>query len=687
MKPNQIKSLPMFARGRTIFLVFIPLIILLLFSFNLYASGESKNKPLRRSESFFGLHFDFHASMNDSLIGKSLTYEMVDSLLEMVQPDYIQVDCKGHAGLSSYPTKVGNPAPGFVKDPLKIFREVTKEHGVALYVHYSGVWDKEAGKKHPEWEIIDKEGKKGEGKMSVVGPYVDSLLIPQFKELIDNYHIDGCWIDGECWAVRLDYGAKMLEAFKSGTGIQTVPKSSGDPGWFEFCEFNRKAFREYIDHYADELHKHDPNFQVASNWAFSSLMPVPVDIDVDFISGDFSPNNSVQSGLYESRCIAPQGKPWDLMSWSFDYTWDGGIKIQKSAVQLQQLAATVLSMGGGYQMYFQQNRDASLQPWSFGVMKEVADFCRERQPFCQGAKPIPQIALLYSTANYKRSKSLYGDDSKISDCLEGVLNMLLDKQNAVEILMEHHLDGKMESYPLIVVPECKYLEDDFKIKLLNYVENGGGLLIIGTDATALFTEQLNVTFEDSCNIKTRQISSDGQLAGINTAFQPFVPGKGAEICGYIYDAADFRYPPQPAATITRYGKGKIAGVYLNIGKNYYVNNNPVYRDFINSIVKKLFPNPIVEITGSDYVSTTVNKLDDKMAINLLNLSGSHSADNVARYDEILPLTDLKIKVQVNERPSKVILQPGNIAMKYSYSDGVLETIVDRLDIQLILVIE
>lgn len=686
MRTDQFKKNATITEGTiTKFLILTLFIILFLLKGN--ANEKSKNKPLRRSESFFGLHFDFHASMNDSLIGKTLTYEMVDSLLEMVRPDYIQVDCKGHPGVSSYPTKVGNPAPGFVKDPLKIFREVTKKHNVALYVHYSGVWDKEAGKKHPNWEEIDKNGKNREGKMSVVGPYVDSLLIPQFKELIDNYHIDGCWIDGECWAVKIDYRKEMLDAFKSETGIQTVPKSPNDPGWFEFCEFNRKAFREYIDHYAKELHKHNPSFQVASNWAFTSLMPEPVDIDIDFISGDFSPNNSVQSGLYESRCMAPQGKPWDLMSWSFDYTWDGGIKIQKSAVQLQQLAATVLSMGGGYQMYFQQNRDASFQPWSFGVMKEVADFCRERQPFCEGAKAIPQIALLYSTANYKRSKSLYGDESKISDCLEGILNILLGKQNAVEILMEHHLDEKMEDYPLIIIPECKYLKEEFKTKLLKYVNKGGNLLVIGTDATALFTEQLNVTFKDSCDVKTRQISSNGQMAGIKTALQHIIPGEDAEICGYVYDAADFRYPSQPAATISKYGKGKIAGVYLNIGKNYYVNNNPIYRDFINSIVKKMFPNPIVEITGSDYVSTTVNELGGKLAINLVNLSGPHASDNVARYDEILPLTDLKIKVRINERPAKVTLQPGNIALEYTYSDGVLETMVDRLDIHSIIIVE
>jgi ABC-type lipoprotein export system ATPase subunit len=69
---------------------------------------------------------------------------MVEYIINQVKPDFIQVDCKGHPGYSSYPTKVGNQAPGFVKDQLKIWREMTAEKGVALYLHYSGVWDSRA---------------------------------------------------------------------------------------------------------------------------------------------------------------------------------------------------------------------------------------------------------------------------------------------------------------------------------------------------------------------------------------------------------------------------------------------------------------------------------------------------------------------------------------------------------------
>jgi len=673
------------------------IICLLIFSsfVNLYAQVDSTNnnreltpKTLRRADSFFGLHFDFHATINDNKIGKTFTYGMIDSLLTLVKPDFIQVDCKGHPGISSYPTKVGNPAPGFIKDPYKIWREVTRKYGVALFVHYSGIIDSEAIEKHPDWAIVNANGQLSKGKTSVRGPYTERLLIPQLKELIDTYNIDGAWVDGECWALDLDYSNYMLDSFHKETKIENVPRSDKDTGWSEFKDFNRNSFRKHIAHYVDELHKYDPDFQITSNWAFSSLMPEPVDINIDFISGDYTPENSVYSGLYEARCIASQRKPWDLMAWSFTYDFNTGTQITKSPVQLMQAAATEISMGGGFQLYFQQNHDASIRPWNFDLMKRVADFCRARQPFCKNAVPVPQIALLYSSANFHRNSDyLYQNSAKIDDPIKGMLNILLDGQNAVEILMEHHLKERINEYPLVIVPECQYLTNEFKSELLDYVKNGGNLLLVGPDATAMFTEQLNARLVGSASNETKNIGLDGQMAGINSLFQPFIPTESAETFGQIYNTADFRFPSQPAATISSYGKGKIAGVFLNIGENYLRMSNPVYRGFINSLVRKLFPNPKVEVTGSEDAAVTVNNLNNKIAINIINMSGPHANKDVARYDNIQSIGPLDIKVKLEKRPVKVMQQPENISLEYSYSNGELKTSVKKVEIHSIIVIE
>ena len=138
----------------------VPGALLLVMGATLATSPAEDGPPrLKRSESFLGIHFDFHAGPDCTSVGANVDREMIEYILDTVKPDYVQTDSKGHPGYSSYPTRVGNPAPGFVRDPLRIWRDVTAERGVALYVHYSGVRDERAVELHPEWARITEEGK------------------------------------------------------------------------------------------------------------------------------------------------------------------------------------------------------------------------------------------------------------------------------------------------------------------------------------------------------------------------------------------------------------------------------------------------------------------------------------------------------------------------------------------------
>ena len=192
---------------------FTPLLLVVLIACTEQPQPEKPSEKLKRSDCFFGIHFDLHASEDITDAGKTLTAEMIDTFLLKVKPDFIQIDCKGHPGISSYPTKVGFHVSGFEKDPLKLFREVTAKNNVALFMHFSGVWDNKVVKEHPDWDVIRADGKPSGQKVSFFSPYLDTYMIPQLKELSD-YGVDGAWIDGECWAVEPDYGKESIKKFR-----------------------------------------------------------------------------------------------------------------------------------------------------------------------------------------------------------------------------------------------------------------------------------------------------------------------------------------------------------------------------------------------------------------------------------------------------------------------------------------
>lgn len=594
--------------------------------------GQEPNR-LRRDQSFFGIHFDFHAGDDCNEIGKNTTPGMVQTIIDLVKPDYIQTDCKGHAGYTSYPTKVGNRAPGFVGDPLRVWRDVTARNGVALYMHYSGVWDTRAIELHPEWAAIHADGTRDKERTSVFGTYVDQLLIPQLKELAGDYGVDGVWVDGECWATIPDYGERSLRLFQESTGINDIPKSPSDPHWYEWMQFHREGFRKYLRHYIAAVRSEYPNFQICSNWAYTHHMPEPVSAAVDFLSGDYTANNSVNSARFAGRYLAFQGTPWDLMAWSFSY--NPFPREQKTAIQLKREAAIVLALGGGFQAYFTQNRDGSVRLDEMQVMAEVAKFARERQPWCHHSVQIPQVALLLSTSDYHRNaQSLFPQYKGKS---QGVLQCLLESQYSVDLISEDMLAPDMSRFPIIVIPEWENISPVFCNDLVEYAKGGGNLLLIGRETSEQFA-----TLVDS------QIQGD-----------------------------EF--------TSKSLGKGKIGFLPLAIGAEYEKSGNITLREQLNNAVRTMFPNPLVEVSGSPWIDVSTSQLKGKRLVHLVNSSGNHNEAGIIQSIE--PVGPLKLTICCDSKPTKITLQPEGKICDFDYADGKAQVKIEKINIYDILVIE
>lgn len=651
-------------------------------------AAETSNSPqrLKRSESFLGIHFDFHAGPDCKEVGKNTTPEMVAAILDKVKPDYIQIDCKGHAGYTSYPTKVGNPVPGFVGDPLRVWRQVTAERGVALYMHYSGVWDSRAIELHPDWAVRNADGSTNKNANSVFGPYVDQLLIPQLRELAGDYGVDGVWVDGECWATVPDYGAAAVKAFGTATGFTDVPLKPSDAHWFEWMEFQREAFRKYLRHYLAEVKRTNPDFAVASNWAFSDHMPEPVSAPVAFLSGDFSPQNSVNSARFSARCLANQGVSWDLMAWSFANVKSGPPQ-QKSAVQLQREAALVLAQGGGFQAYFTQRRDGSVDLAKIEAMAEVTKFCRERQELCHRAVIVPQVALLYSRAShYRQSPQLFTPNSPAVRSMRGVLQGLVESQHPLQIVSEHHLRGHMSEWPLIVLPECEDLDADFRDELIAYVKRGGRLLVVGPKAAAPFVKELDVVPDAAASAKASiRLEQGASNAEFATAWQGVKPGNRVKSFGTFRPVTDTSGPNHPAATLTPLGRGTIAAVWLNLGERCADGKTPTARDFLDALTRELFPKPMVEVSGSHDVDISLARNHGKLQVHLVNTSGPHATEPFV--DAIAPVGPLKVTLRNSSRPKRITLEPGARSLEFKHANGETRFSVAEVPIHSVVVVE
>ncbi|NTV80053.1 MAG: hypothetical protein HGA24_01330 [Candidatus Aminicenantes bacterium] len=647
-----------------------------------------RSAPIPRGDAFFGLHFDLHPQATDTSLGADVSEENIRALLERVKPDFVQYDCKGHAGWAGYPTAVGWASPGIVKDSLAVWRKATRDVGVGLYIHYSGVWDSKAIAEHPDWARIDAAGKRDANATSVFGPYVDELLIPQLNEVAEKYGLDGVWADGECWAAQLDWSPRALAAWTKETGTKDAPKDRSDPRWLEWKMFHRRAFERYLVHWTDAVHAANPALQLTSNWMYTSFAPKPVEAKLDYLSGDYSPSLSVDRARVEARYLASTGMPWDLMAWGFDKGKDLGWSI-KPAKHLMQEAAVVLMQGGGFQIYHQPTRSGHVIEPIIAQEEAVAAFCRARQDVSHKSATVPQVALLLSSESFwDKSDAVFSPWGDVFLELEGALHVLLNLHYSVDILAEHQLLPRLKEYPLVVVPDSPKLTNEFRQALTDYAVDGGSLLLLGEKCARLFEPVLGATLVGSpAKIGAELSSPADSLTNADGVWQN-VALTTARAAGHRFTTRDARKDGEIAATVNAFGKGQVGAVYGPLASIYFRSHHPWLREFIGGLAAELFPEPMITVDGPPTLDVSLRKTPDgRLSVHLLNTTGIPLPDRYVFTDFIPPLEDIRLAVRTPARPKSVTWVPDGGTLDWSWADGLLKVTVPELKIHGVLVWE
>ncbi len=642
--------------------------------------------PVPRRDAFFGLHFDLHPQATDTALGADISEANIRGLLERVRPDYVQYDCKGHAGWAGYPTAVGWASPGIVNDSLAAWRKVTRDLGVGLYIHYSGVWDSKAVAERPDWARVDASGKRDANATSVFGPYVDELLVPQLVEVAGKYGLDGVWADGECWATQLDWSPRALAAWTKETGHRDAPRDRSDPRWLEWKMFHRRAFERYLVHWIDAVHAAAPGLQLTSNWMYTTFAPKPVEAGLDFLSGDYSPGLSVDRARVEARYLASTGMPWDLMAWGFDKGKDLGWSI-KPAEHLMQEAAVVLMQGGGFQIYHQPTRSGRVVEPIIAQEEAVAAFCRAREDVSHKSATVPQVALLLSSESFwDRSEAVFAPWGDVFLELEGALHALLNLHYSVDILAEHQLQPRLREFPLVVVPDSHKLSAGFLNALTDYVAGGGSLLLLGEKCARLFEPVLGASLVGAPEKAGAELASASGVTNAEGVWQKAGPTT-ARAAGWRYPTRDTGKDGEVAATVNAFGKGKVGAVYGPVASIYFRSHHPWLREFVGGLTRELFPAPAVEVEGPPGLDISLRTTrDGRLSVHLLNTTGLPLPDRYGFTDFIPPLRDIEVTVRTPVRPVSVDWAPEGGRLDWSWADGLLRVTVPELEVHGVVVI-
>jgi len=96
---------------------------------------------------------------------------------------------------------------------------------------------------------------------------------------------------------------------------------------------------------------------------------------------------------------------------------------------------------------------------------------------------------------------------------------------------------------------------------------------------------------------------------------------------------------------------------------------------------------MVEVKGSQYVDVVVNRINGKLAVNLVNTAGAHFSPDIYTYDEIPPLGPLAVTIRAEKRPKRVTWQPDGAELDFTFGKGEIRLTLNRLDIHGVILVE
>ncbi len=658
------------------------------------ANAPGRNWHLR---AYFGLHYDLHAGVQDTELGAALTPEHLREELAKIAPDWVQCDCKGHAGYTSWPTEVGTPSPGIVKDALRIHRDVTREMGIPLVMHYSGVWDNRALELHPDWACVGPDGgstgKEGfvTGGTCNLSPYTRELMIPQLLELIDKYDVDGFWVDGENWATKSCYCARCTTAFTAETGIADAPKSPDDANWPTWAAFHRRLFADHVRQYADAVHARKPECMVCSNWMYTVGHPSPIAAPIDYQSGDFSWKWSIYDAIPEARFMDGRGLSWDLMAWGFTTAEDNmnGWTFKPKAMLCQE-AACVIALGGAFLVYNQPQRNGHLTGWHQDIMADVARFARARQPWCQDTDSVPQVAVLHAASHYYRHNGdlLMAKWGNGHAAMTGALHALLENGCSVDILDEATLVERMAEYKVVVIPEQTNVPEPVRAALAAYVEAGGKVLLSGVNVAEDFATLAGVASAGD-PVDGHFFLPVGREATTVAGPRRPVTLDGAETLLTVMKGQEpgFNDTDAPIVTWHAVGNGQVVAVHGNLFTNFAGTHYPRTRALVGTLLDALNPDFTVTLDAPARLHLVLRRQPGRLIAHLVNTGASHPlSPTQVMVEDVPPVAPVTLRVKC-DAPKAVYLAPSMEGLGWEWKDGLLTVKVASVGIMDSVVIE
>ncbi len=618
------------------------------------------------AESFWLLHEDHHTSGVHE-VGRDADLEETSRLVGLVKPDMIQIHAKGNPGWTTYPTKIGHAPPKLAKDVLDIWRNVARRDGYHFSAYYNIGRDGEIMKRRPAWNRMFPDGSPVDRALCYHSGVAEGYLWPMIREIMTGYQPQGFWFDGSCFTIRQCYCPKCKERFRKEHDMDAPAKSS-DPGWADYHAMQRQVYREFIAATCREIHKIDPDCLVSVNWAYSIRMPEKPDPGIAYLTGDIG--NRVEGLSAEAHWYDSTGVPFDLMTQvntlqPADAAPGSRMAMRpKPKCQIEQEMAIIIANGGRFNAWDNPTPESGLIPERFEFMAEVmTPFLRGRQPWCEKSERMPDVSLLHSAAiHYATTESTATSFTKTNNRIDGAARRLPALHLNYEMLPDWRLEAGDVGSSLVIVEHPKRMTRETADHLLEFVRDGGSLLLTGMGVTQdkRFVNLFGLKVLSGPKGPERLAA---RLDGTTHEFDHWLFKLDTTTADTLLDvrAADGR--SYPLLTCNDLGKGRLYYVALPLLSSH--GKQAVPQPALKAIFEHVLPSSqrLLDTNAPETVEVVLRRQGNRQIVHMVNMAlGERELYRSGRrayplVKSLPTVSKCSVSIQQPNRPTSVRLQP------------------------------
>lgn len=638
---------------------------------------------------FRQVHLDFHTSPLIPDVGRDFDAEAFAERVQAGHIDSITCFAKCHHGMSYYPTKVGKIHPSLGFDLLGAQIEACHRRGIRVPFYLTCVWDNHMAELHPDWQQRKLDGsligpvpdKPGWKWICLNSPYLD-YQAEQTRELLDLYACDGFFYDIVFQAIEMagldDCGCCCEFCLSSMKRLNLRP---------DRVEDQRKHTQYIIDTFMSRLsglirdRKPDAtifyNGRVRQGMGHEARWMTHAEIEALPTGGwgyAYFP--------YWVRYARQFGLPTMGMTGRFHRSWAdfGGLK---SPAALKYECGSMLANGSVCSIGDQLHPRGALDRAVYEVIGEAYADVEAKEPWCAGAQPVTEVALLLVEKSCHKSVR--------NDSDEGAGKMLLELHHQFDVV---DAEADWSGYKVLVIADRGRPDPELVGRLRDYLRKGGKLLLsheaLLDPETREFAlaEEMGVSYVGPLpHAPSFFRVRPNFLHGLRD-FEYVLMSGGAEVrpgpmtdvmadayASYFNRTADHftshsyspRTDPTGSPAVTWFGN--VAYLYGPFFQDYQKEGDTIYRKVVGHALDLLLPQRLLITDAPPTTEATVTRQGNRHIVHLVNYQPNRRGAHVEVIEEVVPLRDVKIGVRMEHAPSKVYTAPNETALPVEFAEG------------------